>query len=119
MALLTRQQIESADDLQTQDVDVPEWGGTVRIRPLTGRERDRLESSLMGTNGKVSTSKLALFRARVAAMCMIDEDGERLFGDADVEVLGAKSAAALHRVAEAAQKLSGLSKEDVEDLTGE
>lgn len=36
---LSREQIREAPDLQERDVDVPEWGGKVRIRPLTIDER--------------------------------------------------------------------------------
>jgi hypothetical protein len=48
---------------------------------------------------------------------MIDESGKRLFPDADVRELGKKSASALQRVFEVAQRLSGLSNADVEELT--
>ncbi|MFC5997108.1 hypothetical protein ACFQE5_23120 [Pseudonocardia hispaniensis] len=119
MTLLTRDQILSADDLLTVDVAVPEWGGTVRVRALTGAERDRLEASLLGKDGTASAAKILNFRARVCALTMIGEDGERLFGDAQVAELGRKSAAALARVAEAAQKLSGISDDDVDELVGE
>ena len=40
MTLLSKSAILCANDLQTEDVDVPEWGGTVRVRSFTGRERD-------------------------------------------------------------------------------
>ena len=39
--LLNKEQIQSVSDLETQDVEVPEWGGTVRLKSLTGAERDR------------------------------------------------------------------------------
>lgn len=119
MTLLSRSQILDSQDLLTEDVDVPEWGGTVRIRALTGIERDRLEASMMGKDGRPSAAKLANFRARLVATCMVDEDEQPVFGTADVAALGAKSAAALERVSNAAQRLSGLSDADVDELTGE
>ena len=42
--LLTRDLILKADDIQTREVEVPEWGGTVLIRALTGTERDAYEA---------------------------------------------------------------------------
>lgn len=119
MALLSRSAILEADDLTTEDVEVPEWGGSVRIRALTGVERDRLEASMLGKNGQASAAKMANFRARIVATCMVDENGDSVFGTADVVALGAKSAAALERVSEAAQRLSGLSETDVDELAGE
>ena len=35
--LLTRDAILAAADIQTETVPVPEWGGEVAVRPLTGR----------------------------------------------------------------------------------
>jgi len=43
---LNKEQILRADDLKTEEVDVPEWGGSVRVRVLTGTERDAFESSI-------------------------------------------------------------------------
>lgn len=114
MTLLGRDAILGADDLHTQDVDVPEWGGKVRIRTLTGTERDKFESGIHN-NGKPN---LADFRAKLCALCMVGEDGERMFAEKDVKELGKKSSAALSRVADAATKLNGLEDKDVEELTG-
>lgn len=114
MTLLSREAILAYDDSQSEDVEVPEWGGAVRVVGLTGVERDRFEASVVGNGKKMQLSNL---RARLVAMCVVDESGERLFGTADVGALGNKSAAALERVFSAAQRLSGLSEDDVAELT--
>lgn len=115
--MLTREAILQAVDLLTEDVEVPEWGGIVRVRGLTGAERDRFEGSVVQVKGRKAAMNLHNLRARLVALTAIDEDGERLFSSKDVEALGEKSAAALERVFSAAQRLSGLSDEDVEELT--
>jgi hypothetical protein len=46
MTLLSKSAILCANDLQTEDVDVPEWGGAVRVRSFTGRELDAFEASI-------------------------------------------------------------------------
>ena len=51
MKALTRDEILGADDLKTESVKVPEWGGTVLVRELTGAERDEWEASVVKTNG--------------------------------------------------------------------
>lgn len=117
MALLTRDAILQAQDLPTVDVEVPEWGGTVRVRALTGAERDAFEQSIVEQRGKSTKMNLANLRAKLVALTVVDEEGKRLFSDADAKLLGQKSALALNRVFEVAQKLSGLSPEDVEELT--
>ena len=116
--LLSRDQILQADDLQTEDVEVPEWGGSVRVRGLLGSERDAFEASMVHMRGNGQRElRLANMRARLVVMSVVDENGRRMFTDADVKALGDKSAAALDRVFDAARKLSRLTNRDVAELT--
>ena len=117
MTLLTKAGILAANDLKTEDVDVPEWGGAVRVRSFTGRERDAFEAAMVRGDGKDRKVDLTNMRARLVGLTVIDEAGQRLFTDEEVDLLGAKSGAALDRVFAVAQKLNGLSGADVEELT--
>ena len=117
MTLLTKTEILSANDLKTEDVNVPEWGGAVRVRSFTGRERDAFEASMVRGEGKDRKVDLSNMRARLVGLTVIDEAGLRLFSDEEVDLLGAKSGAALDRVFAVAQHLNGLSGADVEELT--
>jgi hypothetical protein len=116
VALLSKGQILDAEDLTTEDVEVPEWGGTVRVRSLTGTERDKFETDMVDKHGKAT--KLGDIRARLAALCMVDAKGQRLFSDAEAHALGKKSGAALERVSSVAMRLAGLTQDDVEELAG-
>lgn len=111
MGLLGRDAILGAVDLAHVDVDVPEWGGVVRVRMLTGGERDAFEAGTVVRHGKKIDTNLVNIRARLAALCVVDEAGARVFSEADAEALGQKSAAALNRVFEAARQLNGLTEE--------
>lgn len=127
--LLSRDDILKADDLETEDVPVPEWApkGTpdpsvcvVRLRMLTGTERDRFERMMNEAQTSTNGSKkknLENFRARMVSMCAVDEDGGRLFNAADIAVLGTKSAKALSRVFDKCQEMNGVTPSDIEDLT--
>ena len=117
MNLLSKTAILAAQDLQTEDVEVPEWGGAVRVRSFTGRERDAFEASMVRGDGKDRKVDLTNMRARLVGLTVIDETGQRLFTDEEVDLLGAKSGAALDRVFAVAQKLNGLSGADVEELS--
>lgn len=116
MAILTRDQILQANDIITETVPVPEWGGEVLVRGLSGSERDGFEDATLEQKGKSRRVNLANVRARLCALSIVDENGKRMFSDEDVRALGRKSAAALDRVFSAAQRLSGLSDDDVEEL---
>jgi hypothetical protein len=113
MTLLSKDAILAAADLVTEEVPVPEWGGSVLVRGLTGQQRDDFESSMLIQAGGQLGRDLRNTRAKLAAKCMVDGDGKRLFADSDVAALGEKSAAALMRVFDVASRLSGLTEEDV------
>jgi hypothetical protein len=117
MAYLGKADILAAQDLQYEDVAVPEWGGTVRVRGLTGRERDAFEAAVASARGKDVKLNLQNVRARLAALSVVDADGARVFDERDINALGDKSAQALERVFQAAMRLSGLTPGDVKDLT--
>ena len=117
MALLSRAEILQALDLPRERVAVPEWGGDVYVRALNGSERDSLEAWMVEMNGKGAQDLYGNMTARLAAMTMVDEQGNNLFEMGDVVVLGRKSANALRRVVEVAQRLSGVTQADVEELT--
>jgi len=102
-------------------VSVPEWGGAVFVRPMTGTERDSFEASIMhevkGANGKTEWKPtFDNLRARLCVRCMCDAQGNRLFTDEQAIVLGRTSAKALDRVYSVAQKLNGVTDADIEEL---
>ena len=115
---LTKQQILAADDTKRACLKVPEWGGEVFVRVMSGTERDMFEAEVYGSADRNGSGKLNLrnVRAKLAALTLCDESGNRLFTDADIVELGKKSAAALDRVFTVAQHLNGFSDKDVEDL---
>lgn len=114
MPLLTREQILDADDLEYRDIEVPEWGGTVRISTMTGRARDRYEASLF--QEKSQDASYDNLRARFLSYCLVDEEGNLLFSVGDLEELGRKSSAALGRVFDAASDLNATSQEGMEEV---
>jgi hypothetical protein len=116
MTSLTREQILAANDLRTEVVEVPEWGGPVKVRSLTGRERDRYQETVIKMRGTDPQIVLRDLRVKLIARTAIGDDGKLLFGDDDVEALANKNAAALERVFTAAQRLCGLSATDVEEM---
>lgn len=116
-AFLDRASILAANDLKSEVVEVPEWGGSVIVRGLTGTERDSFEEAMTSVQGKSRVANLRNFRSKLCARAMVDGNGDRLFTDADADALGKKSAAALQRIFEVAQRLAGLSPDDVDELT--
>ena len=117
MGLLSKQQILAAEDMVTRQVNVPEWGGDVIVRMLTGLERDQFDASIVGdADMKGKQERLHNIRARLLSLCLVDQEGNRLFAEADVIALGAKCAKAIDRIYGIAAALSGISDDDVKEL---
>ena len=80
MTYLSRDTILQREDIVTEDVEVPEWSGTVRVRGMSGVERDAFEASLIEqsvANGQrkrrnqtATKSNLANVRAKLCAWCI-------------------------------------------------
>jgi hypothetical protein len=114
--ILSKAEILAASDLETVTVDVPEWGGAVVIRAMSGLQRDLYETSLMqqqddGTY-KVNTENM---RAKLVCFTAVDEAGISLFSGDELALLAAKSAAVLERLFDVAQKINGLQKGAVDE----
>jgi hypothetical protein len=118
MAILSKNDILAASDFATEEVYVPQWGGSVFVRTLSGRERDEFESSTVKMKNGKQEPDMVNFRARFVALCVVDEQGQRLFKTrADIDMLGSKSVAALQLLFNKAQELNSMSEDDVEELT--
>lgn len=118
---LTADDIVGAEDLNVLEVKVREWKGkdgqpgTVYIRVMTVGERDAYECEWLANKEKGVDN----FRSKFLARCLCDKSGTRLFTDAQVDKLAAKSVAVVNRLFERAIKHNAMSMADVEELAGE
>lgn len=103
-------------DRPHEDVYVPEWETTVRIRAIGGTARDAFEAAVVRRNGKNVELNMVGLRARLVAASAVDEAGKLLFSEEDIPALGEKSAAALDRLFVVAQRLAGLTDADARGL---
>jgi len=117
VTLLNKQNILDAADIQYKTITVPEWGGDVRLRSMTGFDRDAYENWLMEQPELESgRRRVENVRARMAAMSIVDDAGECIFTEADIPALGKKSAAGLGRIYDAITSLNAIDQKDVEAL---
>ena len=90
---------------------MPEWGGTVFVRALSGSELDEFEGeNFEVTNGQVVMNKRNV-RARLLSRAICNDKGETLFTKKDVDALGKKSGRAINRVVAVAERLNGIDKQ--------
>lgn len=120
---LNRDDIVGAKDYRTVDVKVNEWrpeGVTedayVKVRPMTAGQRARYESAMVELHQtNKNFDKIGEYGLKVVAWCVVDEEGKRIFNDADVKQLEQKSSAPILRIRDAALKLSGMGSEAVDE----
>jgi hypothetical protein len=112
---LDRSQLLKLRPLAREKVAVPEWGGDVFIRAMTGAERDEFEQEYMAAK-KGSGDYIPNLRARLLVRTVCDEQGKSLLTTNDIDALGAQSADIVSRLYNVASRLNGLSKADREEL---
>lgn len=112
------EEIFAVDDIKFEVISVPEWKTRIRLKTMTGLERDKWENSFRETRNGKTKENLTNFRARMVAAVAVDQNGNKMFGtDRAVLRLGTKSVKGLQRVFNKAQEMNGLSDKDVEEMT--
>ena len=101
------------NDTPSELVKVPEWGVEILVRGFSLGAKDDFLASILDI--KTNEPNLKAFNAGILVGTAFDpESGERLFTEDDIPVLKQKSAAAVARIVEVGQKLSGLDAEAVD-----
>jgi len=117
MKELTADAIFSADDMDVAPVDVPEWGGKIYVRRLTGRERDEFEQLMTDRRQGRSAMKVQGVIAKMVILAACTSDGTKLFTSKDAEgKLNEKACSPLMRIFDAAMAVSGMRDDDIENI---
>jgi hypothetical protein len=107
---LSKAAILAANDTKlSAAISVPEWGGNVYCKTLSGTERDAFEDAY-------AQNKMKQFRCRFLVLTLCDDKGERLFGDGDVDELGKKSSVVINRLFDKSWAHNAFTPEAVEGL---
>ena len=90
--------------------------GNVMVRGMTAKERDQYETScIVQKNGKRNFNLIDA-RAKLVMLTVVDENNDRLFDASDVSRLSGMPASVIDKLFTVAQKLSGISDEDIDEL---
>jgi len=116
MADVTRAAIAAYKGKAPEAVDVPEWGGTVYVRIMSGSERDSFEAETYKLNGKNVELNRQNFRARLLTRTLCAADATPLYTASDADELGKQPADILDRLATVASRINGMTAKDVEEL---
>lgn len=103
-------------EVRTKTVPVPELGGSVVVREMSGSLRNLFEATIAQIQAGGDSKLLDKMTTRLAAECVLDDDGSRLFDDRSVKMLFIKKPSALFRLRDEIVKLSAFSEADFEGM---
>lgn len=112
--VLNKSEVLSSVDCKYEDIYVNEWDGEVRLWVLTAGERLVYESSFF-SDGKVNFEK-GNGPVELVALCMRDENGNRLFDDDHIDELKSKNATVISTIFEKCVKINWLDVKSVADV---
>jgi hypothetical protein len=127
---LSADEILNAADHEYIEVAVPEWQPPgldaahhkpLRLRTLTADEAASYQKRIAKTTRDPRTGEVKVdldlteMKVLLVGMTAVDGNGARLFNDAQIRALGAKSERALTRAFEAANRLNSMGAKGVED----
>ena len=107
--MLSKGAILAAVDLKTEDIQVDEWGGVVRVIVMSGLVRDQLQTLIAEHKSGF------FFEAALVALTASDEDGNLLFTPDDIPAIQAKNPAVVAKVADVAIRINGLGAKATKD----
>ncbi len=111
MGLITSaNSILGKDDFHYEEIEVPEWGGSLRLKSLSGSER----SAIIKAVQKQKDTADGVFELCIIYSA-VDADGRRIFenNEATVKVLQSKDAGVTQRIGRKVLEISGLSRESL------
>jgi len=98
--LTTADSILQAEDFAYDEVDCPEWGGTVRIRSLSGAQRVTLKKAVDAGRDDIDET--------LCVMAIVDQDGNRILHREQIAELSKKNTAVITRIAMKVLEISGM-----------
>ncbi len=101
--------IRNSEGRKTTDLDVPEFGGPLRIKVLDGNELFRItEYSIKHPGDLLKPARMML------TACIVDDDDKPIFDTRTIDVLLSKPGELVMRITKEIQQICGLSDEDDE-----
>lgn len=116
---LSREDISAALDaaeIKTKPVPVPELGGSVVVREMSGTLRNQFETVVAQIQSGADSKLLDKLTLRLVQECTLDDEGARLFDDRTIRHAFTKKPTAVFRLRDEIVSLSAFSEEDLEGM---
>jgi hypothetical protein len=110
MALISKKKFLENNDYEFKDIYIRQLDGEVRVRALSIKDQLAFEELATGNDNQ---SELMF---QLILKCCIDEDGEFLFNEKDVEALKEKSADIIVTLFKAILSINNIDQDEVDQL---
>lgn len=114
--ILSKADIFSAQDCTIKDVDMPQWGGFIRIKKMSLLEQISL-SEVLAKSASGKTDENADVMVDFIIASVVDEAGNLIFTREDAQNIKKRSAVSIVKLFEAIQKFNSV-EIGVEESTG-
>jgi len=97
-------------------VTLPVMGATVRIQSLTEREFSGYQAASFNNKGQIRPTGMRDATRRLIALCLVDDDGNRVCGSEQVSQLAEWDSADTQFLYGQCAEHCGINSDDIEDL---
>lgn len=108
--MISKETLLSSCKRKIEKVNVPLDGGHVFVRSMTAKERDDYELASLETGNNNSSRVMMLLHT------VCDKDGELIFSEDDIALIGEMDGAIVQPIYNKAVDLAYITKEDIEEL---
>lgn len=112
MALDLKAKIQAADDIPFEDVEVPEWGVTVRVKGLDVADFTSAQRQAKSPGPKGEFTLDRMYAALIVRGVCDPTTNEAIFTDADAGLILTKSMKVIERLSGKINELSGMDDGD-------
>lgn len=115
-----RDTILKSQDLKREPIELAKWwpeldGVKVFVQSMSAADRSRYEAS-MDFDPMGNARDRHNIQSKLAVRVLVDEDGNRIFGDDDLEVLSEKHSAAIQHIFNVGAELNGLTAASLKEM---
>jgi len=110
---LSREAFLEAQELETEEAEVPQLGGKVLVKVMNCVERAIWDHEISASNNGDGVAPKDL-RSLLASLTAVDENGKRIFTAEDVEILAQKAHTLIEPIVDVALRINHLLPKDVD-----
>ena len=116
MTIASREALLKLCERRYSTVEIPERDISIRIQSLSEAEKSQYETCLIAKNGRgIMRERLQDATRRLIALCVVDEEGKRIFLDSDLSAIANLDSYISSRIYDACQEHCGFNKGDIDE----